>query len=192
MPGKNQRHDEITAELRHRVKSRESMILPTSPKSSTAVYGRDHRDGEPRRTLAEGLARLLAVTVTESAPWTLNGARWDGDPACGDLRRCSWMSAVARNGCSEDRHRRRLDPCGGRSLRATCSPTSPFPFGRLMPGSRPIRDPASEVSASPAFRSITFRALGRSRTLGERTCRFDQGAGRGRREARRHERDAVV
>jgi hypothetical protein len=97
VPGKNQRHAEITAELRKRVTS-ESMILPTAAIIETGNHIAQVDDGGLRRTLAAGLARLLQATTTESAPWTLNGARWDADllaAICGGARGCPPLPDMA-------------------------------------------------------------------------------------------------
>lgn len=98
VPGKNRRHEEITAELRHRVESSESMILPTAAIIETGNHIAQVDDGGLRRSLAEGLARLLTATATDSAPWTLNGARWDGDllaAICGGARGCPPLPDMA-------------------------------------------------------------------------------------------------
>lgn len=98
VPGKNQRYEEITAELRERLKSSESMILPTAAVIETGNHIAQLDDGGLRRNLAVGLARLLEATVTESAPWTLNGARWDGElltAICGGARGCPPLPEMA-------------------------------------------------------------------------------------------------
>lgn len=98
VPGKHQRYEEITAELRERLKSSESMILPTAAIIETGNHIAKLDDGGLRRNLAEGLTRLLEATVTESAPWTLNGARWDGDlltAICGGARGCPALPEMA-------------------------------------------------------------------------------------------------
>lgn len=77
------------------------MILPTAAIIETGNHIAHVVDGGLRRTLAEGLARLLAATVTESAPWTLNGARWDGDllaAICGGARGCPPLPEMAAQG----------------------------------------------------------------------------------------------
>jgi hypothetical protein len=98
VPGKNQRYAEITAELRERLEARQSMILPTAAIIETGNHIAHVDDGGQRRSLAEGLARLLKATVAESAPWTLNGGRWDGDlllAICGGARGCPSLPEMA-------------------------------------------------------------------------------------------------
>lgn len=98
VPGKSQRHQEVAAELRARVESRESMILPTAAIIETGNHIAQVADGALRRTLAVGLARLLEATVINTAPWTLNGARWDGDlltAICGGARGCPPLPEMA-------------------------------------------------------------------------------------------------
>jgi len=98
VPGKNQRSEEITAELRERVTSSESMILPTASIIETGNHIAQVDDGGVRRKLAESLAKLLEATVSESAPWTLNGARWDGEllaAICRGARGCPALPEMA-------------------------------------------------------------------------------------------------
>lgn len=98
VPGKNRRSEEITAELRERVTSSESMILPTAAIIETGNHIAQVDDGGLRRKLAESLAKLLEATVSESAPWTLNGARWDGAllaAICRGARGCPSLPEMA-------------------------------------------------------------------------------------------------
>jgi len=101
VPGKSQRADEITVELRRRVAARESMILPTAAIIETGNHIAQVADGGTRRTLAAHLVGFLEATMATSAPWTLNGARWNADllsAICNGARGCPPLPDMAVQG----------------------------------------------------------------------------------------------
>lgn len=79
VPGKSQRPDEVASELRERVETEETLVLPTAAIIETGNHIAQLADGGIRRTLGDKLAQILHATVTGAAPWALNGASWDGD-----------------------------------------------------------------------------------------------------------------
>jgi len=98
VPGKSQHSAEVTAEMRRRVEASQSMILPTAAIIETGNHIAQVADGRARRTLAASLVRFLEATATGSAPWTLNGARWDADlllAICGGARGCPPLPEMA-------------------------------------------------------------------------------------------------
>ena len=98
VPGKSQQPEAIAGELRDRVKARESMILPTAAIIETGNHIAQVADGATRRTLAGHLTKFLQATVTDDAPWTLNGARWDGElltAICEGARGCPSLADMA-------------------------------------------------------------------------------------------------
>jgi len=101
VPGKSQRPEEVTAELRERTRAGESMILPTAAIIETGNHIAQVGDGTKRRTVAERFSKVLEATIAGDVPWALNGARWDERllaAICRGTRGCPPLPDMASQG----------------------------------------------------------------------------------------------
>lgn len=97
VPGKSQRPEEIRNELRERTQTGETMVLPTAAIIETGNHIAQVA-GEARRQRAEALVVLLRATSAGTAPWTLNGAVWNGallEAICDGARGCLPLADMA-------------------------------------------------------------------------------------------------
>lgn len=98
VPGRSQQPDAIHDELRGRVDTGESLLLPTAAIIETGNHIAHVADGDRRRTCALGLARVLRATTHADPPWTLNGGSWDGaliEAICDGVRGCPPLPDMA-------------------------------------------------------------------------------------------------
>ncbi|HST41107.1 MAG TPA: hypothetical protein VLK58_16450 [Conexibacter sp.] len=101
VPGKHQQPDAVAAELRERVGSGASLILPTAAIIETGNHIAQVASGAERRTVAERFQTLLRATVDGAAPWALNGASWNGEllsAICEGTRGCPPLPEMASQG----------------------------------------------------------------------------------------------
>lgn len=101
VPGKSQRPDEVTAELRERVAAGETLILPAATVVETGNHIAQVGEGGARRGAAERFTTVLEATVAGEAPWALNGSRWDGEllaAICRGTRGCPPLPDMASQG----------------------------------------------------------------------------------------------
>jgi hypothetical protein len=79
----------------------EAMILPTAAIIETGNHIAQLPDGGSRRKFAAKLMHLLKATIAGTAPWALNGARWDGQllqAICDGARACHPLHEMALQG----------------------------------------------------------------------------------------------
>jgi hypothetical protein len=98
VPGKSQQPDAIRSELRERVGTGESLLLPTATIIETGNHIAQLTDGNLRREYAAGLVNVLRATTHDDPPWVLNDASWDAalvDAICDGARGCPPLPEMA-------------------------------------------------------------------------------------------------
>lgn len=101
VPGKSQDSDGVRTQLRERVQAGESLVLPAACIIETGNHIAQLPSGDARRMYAQHFAKLLQSTAAETAPWVVNGARWDGEllsAMCAGTRGCPPMPEMAMQG----------------------------------------------------------------------------------------------
>ena len=78
VPGKNQRRDEVRAELESLIGSGVQLVLPIATIIETGNHIGQLGDGVARRTCAQRFVGLLRLTAEGKVPWVLHAVAWDG------------------------------------------------------------------------------------------------------------------